>query len=248
MPLEQSPAPSGLLSLKALSFKNYIDFRFRFVNSVKSDAFSAIPWTRVVYQVMEQCFVGALLQFGFRIYSPYRTASQISRNSPFHLKNIVNKQRKSENTRCQPEQFPGLLACQILSSSAIDQSPTVLRILNEYLQELHTSMPQSFNVRSSQCWRSQDGFQSQESYEAFLAARRASLHGKRSFSIHCTPQELGSMNTPLFLTGSSQPSSSSVPTQDNATRSDNKDRKKFAHPYSQGKIGLGGKLCVYIAF
>lgn len=193
-----------------------------------------------MYQSMEQCFVGALLQFGFRIYSPCKTASQISRNSPFHLKNIVNKQRKSENTRHQPEpQFPSLLACQILPCSLTDQSPTVLQTLNEYLQELHQSTPQSFNPRSSQRSSFQDGFQSQASYEAFLATRRASLHGKRASSIYCTPQEFGSMNTPLVLTGTSQPSCS-VPTKEKSALGS--DSMKLACPYNQGKIGFGSKM------
>ncbi|XP_078369780.1 uncharacterized protein LOC144653612 [Oculina patagonica] len=205
----------------------------RFVNSIKSDSFSVIPCSHVVHQAMEQCFVGALLQFGFRIYSPCRTASQNSRHSPFHLKNIVNKQRKSENTRCQPEQFPSLLACQIFPCSSTDQSPTVIQILNEYLQELHRRTPESFNLRSSQCSPFQDGSQSQASYEAFLVTRRPSLQGKRASSIYCTPQEFGSMNTPLVLTGTSQPSSGAVLTQETVLGSDSKDRRKSAHLYIQ---------------
>ena len=72
---------------------------FRFVNSVKSDASSFIPWSRAVHQAMEQCFVGALLQFGFKIHSSCRTASQISRDSPFSLKNIVNNQLPISKSR-----------------------------------------------------------------------------------------------------------------------------------------------------
>ena len=45
-----------------------------------------------------RCFVGSLLQFGFRVYSPRRTNSSIAwpHNSPFHLKNIVKEQGASE--------------------------------------------------------------------------------------------------------------------------------------------------------
>lgn len=208
---------------------------FRFVNSAKSDASSLIPWSRAVHQAMEQCFVGTLLQFGFRIHSPCRTASQVSRDSPFRLKNIVNKQRKSVRADSLADQFPSLLACQILPCSSSDQSPTVFQILHEYLQQLHRPTPESLCLRSSQ-----PSPLSQASYEAFLAARRASLQETRASSIYCTPQDFGSMITPLALTGSSQPSSGSVPTQGSAQGSDSKSRREMDHAHP-GKIGFGGK-------
>lgn len=187
---------------------------------------------------MEQCFVGSLLQFGFRIHSPCRTASQVSRNSPFRLKNILNNQRKSARAGCPSEKFPSLLACQILPCSSGEQSPTVLQILNEYLKQLHRSTPDSLSLKSSQPSPLYQG-----SYEAFLAARRASLQETRTSSIYCTPQELGSMVTPLVLTGSSQPSSGSVPRQGSWQSSDTKGRKKSDHAFP-GKIGSGSKWVV----
>ena len=222
-----------MLSLSAIV---KLSFCFRFVNSVKSDAPSFIPWFRAVHQAMEQCFVGALLQFGFRIHSPCRSASQISRNSPFRLKNIVNKQCKSSRESCLPEKCPSLLACQILPFSSSDQSPTVLQILNEYLQQIHRRTPSSLSLRSSQ-----PSSLSQSSYEAFLASRRASLQETRVSSIYCTPQDFGSMVTPLALTGSSQPSSSSVPSQGSGQGSHTQG-KKTSDPASPGNIiGFGSK-------
>ena len=213
---------------------------FRFVTSVKSDASSLIPWSRAVHQAMEQCFVGTLLQFGFRIQSPCRTASQVSRNSPFRLKNILNNQRKSARAGCLSEKFPSLLASQILPCSSSEQSPTVLQTLNEYLKQLHRSTSDSLSLKSSQ-----PSPLSQASYEAFLAARRASLQESRTSSIYCTPQELGSMITPLVLhvTGSSQPSSGSVPTLGSCQSSDTKGRRKSDHAFP-GKIGSDSKWVV----
>lgn len=206
---------------------------FRFVTSVKSDASSLIPWSRAIHQAMEQCFVGTLLQFGFRIHSPCRTASQVSRNSPFRLKNILNNQRKSARAGCLSEKFSSLLASQILPCSSGEQSPTVLQILNEYLKQLHRSTPGSLSLKSSQ-----PSPLSQASYEAFLAARSASLQESRTSSIYCTPQALGSMITPLVLTESSQPSSGSVPTQGSWQSSDTNGRRKSDHAFP-GKIGSG---------
>ena len=211
---------------------------FRFVNSVKSDASSFIPWSRAVHQAMEQCFVGALLQFGFKIHSSCRTASQISRDSPFSLKNIVNNQCQSARAGCSPEKFLSLLACQILPCSSSDQTPTVLQVLNEYLQLLHRRTPDSLSLRSSQ-----PSPLSQASYEAFLAARPASLQQTRASSIYCTPHDFGSMITPLALTGSSQPSSGSVPTQGSVQGSHTPARRKSDHAFP-GKIGSGIKWIV----
>lgn len=211
---------------------------FRFVNSVKSDACSFIPWSRAVHQAMEQCFVGALLQFGFRIHSPCRTASQISRDSPFRLRNILNNQHKSARAGCLPETFPSLLACQILPCSSSDQSPTVFQILNEYLQLLHRRTPESLCLKSSQ-----PSPLSQASYEAFLAARRASLQQTRASSIYCTPHDFGSMIKPLALTGSTQPSSGSVPTQGSVQGLHTQGRRKSDHAFP-GKIGSGTKWIV----
>lgn len=211
---------------------------FRFVNSVKSDASSFIPWSRAVHQAMEQCFVGALLQFGFRVLSPCRTASQISRNSPFRLKNIPNNQRKSATAGCLPEKFPSLLACQMLPCSSSEQSPTVFQVLNEFLQQLHRRTPDSLSQRSSQ-----PSPLSQASYEAFLASRRASLQQTKASSIYCTPQDFGSMITPLALTGSTQPSSGSVPTQGSVQGSHTQGRRKSHHAFP-GKIGSGSKWIV----
>ena len=189
---------------------------------------------------MEQCFVGALLQFGFRIQSLCRTASQISRNSPFRLRNILNNQRKSARAGCLPEKCPSLLACQILPCSSSDQRLTVLQILNEYLQQLHGRTPESLSLRSCQ-----PSPLSQASYEAFLAARRASLQQTRASSIYCTPQELGSMITPLALTGSnsSQPSSGGAPTQGSVQGSHTLGKRK-SDPAFPGNIGSDSK-CVF---
>lgn len=224
-----------MLSLSAtVKFSSY----FRFVNNVKSDASSFIPWSRAVHQAMEQCFVGALLQFGFRIHSPCRTASQISRDSPFRLKNIVNNQRKSAREGCLPEKFPSLLACQILPCSSSGQTPTVLQVLNEYLQLLHRRTPDSLSLRSSQ-----PSPLSQASYEASLAAKGASLQQTKASSIYCTPHDFGSMITPLALTGSSQPSSGSVPTQGSVQGSHTPASRKSDHAFP-GKIGSGSKWIV----
>ena len=121
------------------------------MNGVKCDALP-MPWNHLMYQAVEQCFVCSLLQFGFRVCSPSRTTSQISRNSPFYLKNIVKKQCASKNKSFSPEELPSLLACQILPCSSIDEwHPTVLQILNEFVQELHRRTPQSFRERHSKC-------------------------------------------------------------------------------------------------
>ena len=135
---------------------------------------------------------------------------------------------RPEKTSCQPEQFPSLLACQILPSS--DQCHTVIQILNEYLQELHRSTPHSFCLKTSQSSPLLD-FQSQASSEV---ARCTSIQ-KRASSIYCTPHEFGSMNTPLVLTGSSQSPSDSVPTQASVLASDSKERRKLYCPHS-GKV------------
>ena len=204
------------------------------MTSVKSDAASSlVPWSRAVHQAMEQCFVGTLLQFGFRIHSPCRTASQISRNSPFRLKNILNNQRESTRAGCLPEKFPSLLACQILPCSSSNQSPTVLQMLNEYLQQLHRRTPESVSPRSSR-----SSPLSQASYEAFLAARRASLQETRASSIYCTPQDFGSMATPLALTGLSRPSSGSVATRGSTQGAGTENRRKSNHGFP-GKSGSG---------
>ena len=185
------------------------------MNSLKCDALP-IPWSHLVYQAVEQCFVGPLLQFGFRVCSPCRTTSQISCNSPFHLKNIVKKQCASNNKSCWPAELPtcSLLTCQIFPCSSTDeQSPTVLQILNEFLQELQRRTPQSFSERHSQCLPLIDCTQSQASCKGHLATKHASLQEQRASPIYCTPQEFCPWITPLALTGSSQPTSSNIPTQ-----------------------------------
>ena len=209
------------------------------MNSVKSDASSFIPWSRAVHQAMEQCFVGALLQFGFRIHSPCRTASQISRDSPFRLKNIPNNQRKSARAGCLPEKLPSLLACQILPCSSSGQTPTVFQVLNEYLQQLHRRTPDSLSLGNSQ-----PSPLSQASYEAFLAERLASLQQTKASPIYCTPQDFGSMITPLALTGSTQPSAGSVPTQGSVQRSHTQGRRGSDHAFP-GKID-SGTTCKWI--
>ena len=65
-------------------------FFFRFVNDLQFHPLP-IPGDHLVVQAVEQCFVGSLLHFGFRVCSSTRTASQIAHNSPFHLNNIVPK-------------------------------------------------------------------------------------------------------------------------------------------------------------
>ena len=154
--------------------------------------------------------MGTLLQFGFRVYSPRRTSSQIARNSPFHLRNIVKKQGASENKKCcQPEGLPSLLACQIFPCSSSDQqNPTVLQILNEYIQELHKNTPQSFSLRifegQSQHSPLIDHSQTQASYKPSFATSCASLQGNKASPMYCTPQEFCPITSPLVLTGSSQ--------------------------------------------
>ena len=65
--------------------------------------------------------------------------------------NIVKRQPTSENTQCNPEGLPTILACQICPCLLPDQqSPTVMHILNEYLQQLQRNNLQSLIARSSQ--------------------------------------------------------------------------------------------------
>lgn len=167
-----------------------------------------IPWSHLVFQAVQQCFIGSSVQFGFRALSLYRTTSQIARNSPFHLKNIVKKQDVSVATQRQVQGLPSLLACQVFPCCLPDQqSPTVMEILNEYLQELHRGTPQSLSVKSSQYSQMTDCSQS---YEAKLASRCTFLEERRASPMYCTPQQVYSAVTPLTLTGSSQSSSGSV--------------------------------------
>ena len=201
-----------------------------------------------MYQAVEQCFVGSLLQFGFRVCSPSRTTSQISRNSPFHLKNIVKKQGASKNKSCQPEELPSLLACQILPCSSIDERrPTVLQILNECLQELQRHTPQSFSERHSQCSPLIDCTQSQASCKGHLAIKHASLQEQRESPIYCTPQGFCSWITPLALTGSSQPTSSNISTQGKLLRS---TTTKLEHPHLgvEGWVLVTGICCCCCSF
>ena len=195
-----------------------------------------IPWSHLVYQAVEQCFVGSSIQFGFRVYSLSRTTSQTARNSPFHLKNIVKRQSTSENTQCKPEGLPNLLACQLFPSCLSDQqSPTVMHILNEYLQELQRNTPQSFRTRSSQLT---DCSQTEASCKTQFLTRCASLQGQRASPMLCTPQEFCCVTSPLVLTGSSQPSSGTIQVQDKPLGS---NKTNLAQSY----LGLEGWFFYY---
>ena len=181
-----------------------------------------IPGNRLVVQAVEQCFVGSLLQFGFRVRSPLRTTSQIARNSPFHLKNIVRKVCVSENSNCHSEGLPSLLACQIFPCfTDHHQAPTVLQILNENILELLKSTPQSFvqRVSLSQHLSLVDCSQTEASFKARFEASYTSLQGNvRASPLYCTPQDFCAMIPPLVLTGFSQSSSGSNSPQNQSQR------------------------------
>ena len=205
----------------------------RFLNSSKFDALP-VSWSRLVYQAVEQCFVGTSLQFGFRVYSLGRTNSQIAHNCPFHLKNIVKKQPTSEKTHCWPEGLPNLLACQIFPCCLPDQqSPTVMHILNEYLDDLQRNTPQSFSARSSQYSLLTDYSLTEGSCKTQYGTRCASLQGQRASPMYCTPQEFCCVISPLVLTGSSQPSSGIIQEQEKSLGS---NKTKLADGY----LGLKG--------
>ena len=211
----------------------------RFLNCSKFDALP-IPWSRLVYQAVEQCFVGSSLQFGFRIFSLSRTISQIARNSPFHLKNIAT----SENTHCWPEGLPNLLACQIFPCCLPDQqSPTVMHILNEYLEDLQRNAPQSFSARCTQYSLSTDYSLTEASCKTQFGTRCASLQRQRASPVYCTPQEFCCVISPLVLTGSSQPSSGIIQEWDKSLGS---NKTELADSY----LGLEGwslvTFCNYI--
>ena len=186
----------------------------RFLNSSNFDALP-VPWSHLVYQAVEQCFVASSLQFGFRVFSLSRTISQIACNSPFHLKNIVKRQPTSEKTPCWPEGLPNLLACQIFPCCLSDQqSPTVMHILNEYLDDLQRNTPQSFSARSSQYSLLTDCSLTEASCKIQFGTRCPSLQGQRASPMYCTPQEFCCVISPLVLTGSSQPSSGIIQEQE----------------------------------
>ncbi|XP_022804312.1 uncharacterized protein LOC111341584 [Stylophora pistillata] len=190
---------------------------------------STIPWSRVVYQAMEQCFVGSLLHFGFRVSPPCRRGSKISHSSPVNLKNIVRRIPKPDKTSHQAGELPSLLACQVLPSS--EQSPTVMQILKEYENELKriTTTPHPLSPIPSQHSLLLDSQTSYKLPECFSSNKRAS-------SIYCSPHEFGSMNAPLVLTGFSQSPSDSAPTSDSGRATNNKERRKLQRPLS-GEIG-----------
>lgn len=195
-------------------------FFFRFVNDLQFHPLP-IPGNHLVVQAVEQCFVGSLLHFGFRVRSSTRTASQIAHNSPFHLNNIVPKIGGSENKTGLSGGLPSLLACQIFPCYSADhQAPTVLQILNENLLEVGSrqrNTPQSFLLRRPQSQYSAlvGCSQTEESCKASFGKSNTFLQGNgRASPIYCTPQEFCAMITPLVLTGFSQPSSVSSSTQD----------------------------------
>ena len=93
---------------------------------------SCIKWSNLIYQAVQQCFVGTLLQFGFRICPASRTTSQNVPNSPFHLKSVVEFVHPSKCETCQVKGLPNLVACPLLSFyGSSQQIPTVRQILNE---------------------------------------------------------------------------------------------------------------------
>ena len=179
---------------------------------------------------MEQC----LLDPQFSLASESRTTSQTARNSPIHLKNIVKRQPTSENTHCRPEGLPNLLACQLFPSCLSDeQSPTVMPILNEHLQELQINNPESFSARSSQYSLLSDCTQTDVSCKTQFLTRCASLQGQRASPMYFTPQEFCCVISPLVLTGSSQPSSVTIRVQEKSLGS---NKTKLA----QSCLGLEG--------
>ena len=212
-------------------------FFFRFVNDLQFHPLP-IPGNDLVVQAVEQCFVGSLLHFGFRVCSSTRTASQIAHNSPFHLNNIVPKIGGSENKTCLSGGLPSLLACQIFPCYSADhQAPTVLHILNENLLEVRSrqrNTPQSFLLRrpQSQYLALVDCSQTEESSKASFGKSNTSLQGNgRASPIYCTPQEFCAMITPLVLSGISQPSSGS-----NCTTNRSPGSRKLDHYF----LGLKG--------
>ncbi|XP_068701542.1 uncharacterized protein [Montipora foliosa] len=177
-------------------------FFARFLNG---SVFDALP-SHLVYQAVQQCFVGSLLQFGFRISPTLTTTSKIPQNSSFHLKNIIQNKRALECANCNPEGLPSLLACQILPCSSHDQQmPTVLQILNEYLQLLRAT-PKKFSVETSQQSPMKDYSKSERNFIAGMASRCVSPQIPEASSIYCTPKDFCPGLVPLILTGQSQPS------------------------------------------
>ena len=175
---------------------------FRFLNG---SVFDALP-SHLVYQAVQQCFVGSLLQFGFRISPTLRTTSRIPQNSSFHLENIIQNKQAVESAKCNPEGLPNLSACQILPCSSHDQQmPTVLQILNEYLQLLRAT-PKKFSVETSQQSPMKDYSKSERNYIAGMASRCVSPQMPEASSIYCTPKDFCPGLVPLILTGQSQPS------------------------------------------
>ena len=177
----------------------------RFVTDLSSQQF-CIPPRRLVSEAIEQCFVGSSLQFGFRVLPPFgRTVSQITRNSPFHLKNIVKKQPNSVNTSQQYNELTNQLACQLVRCSSMEESPTVMEILQESLKKLSSS---------SSTPRSQGDFANVEHVQREVikpsSTANPSIQGNGSSPIYCTPQGFGSLVSPLRLTGGSHPSGCDV--------------------------------------
>ena len=172
---------------------------------------SSMKWSNLIYRAVQQCFVGTLIQFGFRICSASRTTSQTTRNSPFHLKNVVKYLHPSKYRTYQVKGLPNLVACQILPCCDSNQQiPTVRQILKEWLQVLQHN-PEEFSMRTSEASLVIDN----SKYGGCNPEEMAS-HGQvqRESFIYCSQQEYFPLISPLILTGQSQPSAESFHMQE----------------------------------
>ena len=177
---------------------------------------SSIKWSNLIYQAVQQCFVGTLLQFGFRICSASRTTSQNAPNSPFHLKSVVECLHPSKYGTCQVMGLPNLVACHILPFyGSSQQIPTVRQILNEWLQILQNN-PDEFCMRTSEQSLVMDNSKSRGCDQEEMAS-----HGQvqRESFIYSSQHEYFPLISPLILTGQSQQSDENFHIQETSTAS-----------------------------
>ena len=108
--------------------------------------------SQLVHQAMQRCFVGALLKFGFRLFPPCRTGSQVLRSSPVNLKNVASKQKrqpKSHGTGLEEREHgvPSVLANVAVPCASVE-GHTVLGILKGFLENIHPTTPCTPDVTS----------------------------------------------------------------------------------------------------